>query len=35
MEDIATAAEGQGMAIKETMANLQESLKGAAKATQE
>ncbi|HEX3507607.1 MAG TPA: hypothetical protein VHW94_04390 [Candidatus Dormibacteraeota bacterium] len=34
MEDIAKAAEGQGMDMKETLANMQESLQGAAKATQ-
>jgi hypothetical protein len=34
MEDIAKAAEGQGMEMKETMANMQESLQGAAKAAQ-
>jgi hypothetical protein len=34
MEDIGKAAEGQGMDMKETMANMQESLQGAAKATQ-
>ena len=34
MEDIAKAAEGQGMDMKETMANMQEALQGAAKATE-
>jgi hypothetical protein len=34
MEDIAKAAEGQGMEMKETLANMQESLSGAAKASQ-
>ncbi|MEA2643967.1 MAG: hypothetical protein QOG08_993 [Chloroflexota bacterium] len=34
MEDIAKAAEGQGMEMKETMANMQESLQAAAKASQ-
>ena len=34
MEDIAKAADGQGMEMKETLANMQESLQGAAKATQ-
>jgi hypothetical protein len=34
MEDIGKAAGGQGMDMKETMANMQESLQGAAKATQ-
>jgi hypothetical protein len=34
MEDISKAAEGQGMDMKETLANMQESLQGAAKATQ-
>jgi hypothetical protein len=32
MEDIAKAAEGQGMEMKETLSNIQESLQGAAKA---
>jgi hypothetical protein len=34
MEDIAKAAEGQGMDMKETLSNMQESLQGAAKASQ-
>ena len=34
MEDISKAAEGQGMDMKETLANMQESMQGAAKATQ-
>lgn len=34
MEDIAKAAEGQGMDMKETLANIQESLQGAAKASE-
>ena len=34
MEDIAKAAEGQGMDMKETLAKMQESLQGAAKASQ-
>lgn len=34
MEDIAKAAEGQGMDMKETLANMRESLQGAAKASE-
>jgi hypothetical protein len=34
MEDLAKAAEGQGMDMKETVANLTESMKGISKAEQ-
>lgn len=34
MEDLAKAAEGQGMDMKKTIANMQESLQAAGKASQ-
>jgi hypothetical protein len=34
MEDLAKAAEGQGMDMKETVANLTESMQGISKAEQ-
>jgi len=34
MEDLAKAAEGQGMDMKQTIANMQESLQAAGKVMQ-
>ena len=34
MEDLAKAAEGQGMDMKQTIANMQESLQAAGKVSQ-
>ena len=34
MEDMAKAAEGQGMDMKQTLANMQDSMQGAAKASE-
>jgi hypothetical protein len=34
MEDLAKAAEGQGMDMKQTVANMQESLQAAGKVSQ-
>ena len=35
MEDLAKAAEGQGMDMKTTIANMEESMRSAAKSQQE